>query len=185
MRPIVPVILAAVMLAVSHTGLLSADADVPESEPTAWSRTLDTAGGWWQRSRDFADRAMTDARGLFADDRDFARVWESVVPKLDSALVLEERQEASSRKGLDRNRPALQSRGDQRTARRGRADPVDVAGPRLPRAHPVLQGRDRRARAEIADARQKRITAPAESTIKKTVGDYDRSSRPASATSIA
>jgi uncharacterized small protein (DUF1192 family) len=174
MRPIVPVILAAVMLAVSHTGLLSADADVPESEPTAWSRTLDTAGGWWQRSRDFADRAMTDARGLFADDRDFAHVWESVVPKLDSALVLEERQEALPKKawiGTDQrsNRSEINALLDEAVQILSMS-PVQDYRERIR----VLQGEIEGARAEIADARQKRITAPAESTIKKTVGDYDR-----------
>jgi uncharacterized small protein (DUF1192 family) len=174
MRPIVPVILAAVMLAVSHTGLLSADADVPESEPTAWSRTLDTAGGWWQRSRDFADRAMTDARGLFADDRDFAHVWESVVPKLDSALVLEERQEALPKKawiGTDQrsNRSEINALLDEAVQILSMS-PVQDYRERIR----VLQGEIEGVRAEIADARQKRITAPAESTIKKTVGDYDR-----------
>jgi hypothetical protein len=47
-------------------------------------------------------------------------------------------------KGVDRNGSALESLRDQRTARRGRADPVDVARPRLPRAHPSAARRDRR-----------------------------------------
>jgi uncharacterized small protein (DUF1192 family) len=174
MRPTVPVILAAGMLAVSHTGLLPADADVPESERTVWSRTLDSAGGWWQRSRDFADRAMTDARGLFAEDRDFAHVWETVVPKLDSALVLEERQEALPKKawiGTDQrsNRSEINALLDEAVQILS-VSPVQDYRERIR----VLQGEIERARAEIADARQHRITAPAESTIKKTVGDYDR-----------
>jgi uncharacterized small protein (DUF1192 family) len=180
MRPIVLVTLILVMPLVGHADDLSADAELrmsepgPVSEPTVWSQTLDTAGAWWQRSRDFADRAITDARGIFADDRDFARVWESVVPTLDSALVLEERQETLPEKtwiGTDQrsNRAEINALLDEAVQILS-ISPAQDYRERIRVLHAEIE----RVRAVIADARQKRITAPAESTIKKTVGDYDR-----------
>jgi uncharacterized small protein (DUF1192 family) len=180
MRPIVPVTLILVMPLVGHADDLSTDAELrmsepsPVSEPTVWSQTLDTAGAWWQRSRAFADRAITDARALFNDDRDFARVWESVVPTLDSALVLEERQETLPEKtwiGTDQrsNREEINALLDEAVQILS-ISPAQDYRERIR----VLQAEIERVRAVIADARQKRITAPAESTIKKTVGDYDR-----------
>lgn len=180
MRPIVPVTLILVMPLVGHADDLSTDAELrmsepsPVSEPTVWSQTLDTAGAWWQRSRAFADRAITDARALFNDDRDFARVWESVVPTLDSALVLEERQETLPEKtwiGTDQrsNREEINALLDEAVQILS-ISPAQDYRERIR----VLQAEIERVRAVIADARQKRITAPADSTIKKTVGDYDR-----------
>jgi uncharacterized small protein (DUF1192 family) len=89
-------------------------------------------------------------------------------------LVLEERQEALPKKawiGTDQrsNRSEINALLDEAVQILSMS-PVQDYRERIR----VLQGEIEGARAEIADARQKRITAPAESTIKKTVGDYDR-----------
>ncbi len=146
----------------------------PASEPDAWDRTLETATGWWKRSRDFADRAVADAKGLFVEDRDFARVWENVVPTLDSALVLEERHGELPEKswiGTDQrsNREEINALLDEAVQILS-TSPIQNYRERIR----VLQASIEQARAEIADARQKRIAAPSESTLKKTVADYDR-----------
>jgi uncharacterized small protein (DUF1192 family) len=179
MRAVAPLILLLGTLVIGSAGALAAETDLPAAEPSraepdVWNRTLETASGWWQRSRDFAGRAVADAKGLFADDQDFARVWEGVVPTLDSALVLEERHgELPERTWLGT---------DQRSNREEINALLDTAVEILSTSPiqnyreriRILQAEIEKARVGIADARQKRIAAPAESTLKKTVADYDR-----------
>lgn len=175
MRAVAPLLLVLGTLVVGVAADLAAETEVPASRPDAWDRTLETATGWWERSRDFADRAVADAKGLFIEDRDFARVWENVVPTLDSALVLEERHGELPEKswiGTDQrsNREEINALLDEAVQILS-TSPIQNYRERIR----VLQARIEQARAEIADARQKRIAAPAESTLKKTVADYDRS----------
>jgi uncharacterized small protein (DUF1192 family) len=169
MPPIVPLLLLLAMPATSA----STDVDVP-AEPNAWTQTIDTASDWWQRSRAFADRAMSDARGLFADEQDFGRVWESVVPKLDGALVLEDLHDELPEKawiGTDQrsNREAINVMLDDAVQLLS-TSPIQDYRERIR----ILQTEIERARADIAEARQRRIAAPMESTIKRTVADYDQ-----------
>lgn len=139
-----------------------------------WEQTLETATGWWRESRDFADQAMEDARRLFADEQDFGRVWESVVPKLEDALELEERQAQLPERswlGADRlsNRAAIDELLDEAV------EVLSIAPAQRYRDDiQMLQGRIASARAEIAEFRRKRVSAPAASTLEKTVADYDR-----------
>jgi uncharacterized small protein (DUF1192 family) len=169
MPPIVPLLLLLAMPATSA----STDVDVP-AEPNAWTQTIDTASDWWQRSRAFADRAMSDARGLFADEQDFGRVWETVVPKLDGALVLEDLHDELPEKawiGTDQrsNREAINVMLDDAVQLLS-TSPIQDYRERIR----ILQSEIERARADIAEARQRRIAAPMESTIKRTVADYDQ-----------
>ncbi|EGV17922.1 hypothetical protein [Thiocapsa marina] len=178
MRAIAPLILLLGTL-VLGSGDLAAETEGPaaassQSEPDVWNRTLETASDWWQRSRDFADQAVADAKGLFADDQDFARVWGTVVPTLDSTLELEERHGELPEKtwfGTDQrsNREEINALLDTAVEILS-TSPVQNYRERIR----ILQAEIEKDRAEIADARQKRIAAPAESTLKKTVADYDR-----------
>lgn len=116
---------------------------------------------------------MQDAQGLFREKEDFGQVWDSVVPTLEDTLTLEERQAELPEKawfGDDQrsNNAEIQALLDEA---------VDILT-----VSPALKYRDRiqalqqeivAARADIATYRQKRVSAPAESTIKKTVDDYD------------
>ena len=179
MRAIAPLILLLGALVIGTDGDLAAEtegpgADSSRPEPDVWNRTLETASEWWQRSRDFADRAVADAKGLFTDDQDFARVWGTVVPTLDSALELEERHGELPEKtwfGTDQrsNREEINALLDTAVEILS-TSPVQNYRERIR----ILQAEIEKDRAEIADARQKRIAAPAESTLKKTVADYDR-----------
>jgi uncharacterized small protein (DUF1192 family) len=179
MRAVAPLLLVIGTLLVGAAAGLAAETEIhpsepPASKPDAWSRTLESATVWWERSRDFAGRAVADAKGLFADDRDFARVWENVVPTLNSALVLEERHGELPEKiwiGTDRrsNREEINTLLDEAVQILS-ISPIQNYRERIR----MLQARIEQTRAEIADARQKRIAAPAESTLKKTVADYDR-----------
>ncbi|WP_342450053.1 hypothetical protein [Thiorhodococcus minor] len=144
-----------------------------EGRPGIWGQTRDIATDWWSESRDFAEQAMQDAQGLFREKEDFGQVWDSVVPTLEDTLTLEERQAELPEKawfGDDQrsNNAEIQALLDEA---------VDILT-----VSPALKYRDRiqalqqeivAARADIATYRQKRVSAPAESTIKKTVDDYD------------
>ncbi|UHD15527.1 hypothetical protein [Thiocapsa bogorovii] len=179
MRANAPLILLLGTLVIGADGNLAAETELPaaapsDTQPDVWNRTLETATDWWQRSRDFADRAVADAKGLFADDQDFAQVWGSVVPTLDSALALEERHGELPEKtwfGTDQrsNREEINALLDTAVEILS-TSPVQNYRERIR----ILQSEIEKDRAEIADARQKRIAAPAESTLKKTVADYDR-----------
>ncbi|BCU05686.1 hypothetical protein [Allochromatium tepidum] len=139
-----------------------------------WSQTRERAAGWWEQSRDLAGQAMRDARGLLeGQEPDFNRIWQRALPTLDQALLLEQRHQTLPER-------AWFSR-DQRDSQAEINALLDEAVAVLS-VSPALQYRDRiqtqqeqilRWRAEIADHRQKRVTAPTESTFKKTVADYD------------
>ncbi len=143
--------------------------------PPVWERTRETASDWWRRSRDYAGQAVEDARRLVAEDeRGFGQVWEKSLPKLESALQLEERQAnlpETAWFGADQvsNRAEINALLDQT---------VDIlaVSPALRHRERIqtLQGEIDRVRANIADLRQKRVSAPTDSTISKTVADYDR-----------
>ncbi|CRI66092.1 conserved exported hypothetical protein [Thiocapsa sp. KS1] len=178
MHTISPLILLLGTLVIGGAGDLAAETDAPatapaEDKPDVWNRTLETATGWWERSRDFADGAVADAKGLFTEDQDFARVWKDVFPTLDSALELEERNGELPEKawiGTDQrsNREEINALLDTAVEILS-ISPIQNYRERIR----ILQAEIEKARAEIADARQKRIAAPAESTFKKTVTDYD------------
>lgn len=139
-----------------------------------WSQTRERAAGWWEQSRDLAGQAMDEARGLLdGREPDFNQIWQRALPTLDQALLLEQRHQALPESAwFGRDRKANQAEID---------DLLDEAVAILS-VSPTLQYRDRiqalqseilRWRAEIAEARQQRVTAPTESTFKKTVADYD------------
>lgn len=139
-----------------------------------WSQTRERATDWWEQSRDLAGQAMRDARGLLdSQEPDFNRIWQRAMPTLDQTLLLEQRHQTlpeSAWFGLDQkaNRAEIDALLDEAVA--------------ILSVSPTLEYRDRiqalqeqilRWRAEIADYRQQRVTAPTESTFKKTVSDYD------------
>ncbi len=176
------------LLLLAHPAL-GADAEKPtaEQESEVWSRTRqtadewwersqETAGEWWQRSRETAGDAWESTRGLLSegDQNHFGRVWDQVLPKLEDTLALQERQaELPERAWLG---------ADQQSNQEAINDLLDEAVDILSTSSlEGYRGRIRRlkteiaeARQDIADYRQRRVSAPAESYVKKTVEDYDR-----------
>jgi len=138
-----------------------------------WQRTREGAGEWWQRSQDLAHRAVEDAKGLTSEDHGFGRVWEEVVPKLDETLTLEERQTElpeSAWFGPDQasNQSKINELLDETVAILS-TSPVQQFRDRIR----VIQGQIESARGQIAEYRQRRVSAPAESVIQRTASDYD------------
>ena len=176
------------LLLLAHPAL-GADAEKPtaEEESEVWSRTRqtadewwersqETAGEWWQRSRETAGEAWESTRGLLSegDQNHFGRVWDQVLPKLEDTLALQERQaELPERAWLG---------ADQQSNQEAINDLLDEAVDILSTSSlEGYRGRIRRlkteiaeARQDIADYRQRRVSAPAESYVKKTVEDYNR-----------
>jgi hypothetical protein len=158
--------------AVPETGAGSPAA--PTAEPGLWDRTRETAWTWWGRSWDLGRQAVQDARGMMGEEQGFGSVWEGVLPKLNQTLVLEERHDSlpdSAWFGADKvsNQAEIDTLLD---------DAVDILS-----TSPVQRFRGRirdiqdeimRARADIADYRQRRVSAPSDAALKRTVADYDR-----------
>ena len=104
----------------------------------------------------------------------FPQVWEGVVPKLQETLVLEDAQE-----GL----PDSAWIGRDKVSNQEEIDALLDDAVTILSTSPVQRYRERiravqveidSARAAVADYRQRRVSAPTESTVKRTVADYDR-----------
>ena len=147
----------------------------PAGTGDLWQRTRETAGDWWRRSQELAGEAVEEARGLIGEDPgDFGAVWREVVPRLDETLTLTERQSELPPRawfGPDQvsNQADIEALLDETVA--------------ILSASPVQRFRDRiraieaeigKARADIADYRQRRVSAPNQGALKRTVADYDR-----------
>lgn len=138
-----------------------------------WERTRETADEWWRRSRDLAHRALEDAKGLTAQDPGFGRVWKDLLPKLDQTLALEERQtQLPQRAWFGPDQASNQSKIDgllDEAVEILSSSPVQRFRERIRE----FQGEIERARADIATYRQRRVAAPTESALQRTVVDYD------------
>ncbi|HYN79667.1 MAG TPA: hypothetical protein VES73_17945 [Lamprocystis sp. (in: g-proteobacteria)] len=140
-----------------------------------WERSRTTAQDWWLRSRDLAGQAVQDARGLVGPQpAGFPQVWEGVVPKLTETLMLEDQQaglpdSAWFRTDKVSNQAAIDGLLDEAVAILSNS-PVQQFRGRIR----AIQGEIETARTAIAGYRQSRVSAPAESAVKRTVADYDR-----------
>jgi hypothetical protein len=145
-------------------------------QPEIWERSQVAAEELWQRSRAAAQSTFTEVNRLLQGESPtgFAELWQQVVPELDRALALEERQDAL---------PASAWLGPDQASNREAVDAIlDEAVDVLSNA--PIQDHRRRIRALQADIeqahrdidryRRERVSAPQESLVTKTVADYDR-----------
>ncbi|MBK1654728.1 hypothetical protein [Allochromatium vinosum] len=155
-------------------GAETTDSTAAGASADLWSQTREQATDWWRQSRDLADQALRDARGLLeSQEPDFNQIWQRALPTLDQALLLEQRHQTL---------PESAWFGHDQKANQAEIDALLDEAVSILSVSPALKYRDRiqaqqeqivRWRAEIADHRQKRVTAPSESTFKKTIADYD------------
>jgi hypothetical protein len=153
----------------------AAGGESPDAASELWKRTRETAGDWWERSRSAADQAVNDAKGMLSEpEPGFGQVWEGVVPKLEQTLVLED-----AREGL----PDSAWLGRDKVSNQADIDALLDDAVAILSTSPVQKFRERirsiqaeieSARSAVADYRQSRVSAPTESTVKRTVADYDR-----------
>lgn len=140
-----------------------------------WERSRESAEGWWQRGQEAADAAWQGTRGLLgngAEPDHFGTVWKEVLPTLEETLALQERHESLPEDrwfGTDQrsNREAIDALLDEAV------DILSTSGMSRHRDRiRFLGGEIERARRDIADYRQRRVTAPDQSLVQKTADDY-------------
>lgn len=139
--------------------------EAPQAEPGLWDKTVDWVGGAWDRTRDLFRET--------GEEEGFARIWEDIVPKLEEALTLEDRQRELPEKawfGEDQrsNRKAVNELLDESIAILS-ISPSQRYREKIRELEEAVQ----KTQAGIAELRQKRVSAPRDSTWQKTVNDYD------------
>jgi len=149
--------------------------DSRDSALELWQRSKEKADEWWQQSRETADEAWGSTRHYLSSDEPdrFTRMWEEVLPTLEETLALEERHDSLPRSawfGEDQasNRAAIDKLLDQAVAVLSTSD-VQQYRERIR----LLRGEIAKARADIDEYRRRRVSAPTDSLIKKTVAGYD------------
>lgn len=146
-----------------------AEDEAPPAPSDLWDRTLDWMGDAWDDTREFF-------REHTGEDT-FPRVWESIVPRLDEALTLEDRRDELPEQrwfGEDQasNRDAFNALLDEATGILS-ISPAQRYRQRIRELDEAI----RQAREELAELRQKRVSAPRDSSWQKTVEDYDAAIR--------
>jgi hypothetical protein len=161
------VYIAAVCAALSLADCASAHcAEVPAQEDAGWwGWTRAAAKGAW-------DQTLRSLRPAQEQDT-FGEVWDGLMPRLDEALVLTDRQPSlpqSAWFGSDQvsNQADIDRLLDEAT------QILAISPSQRHRARiRELEAEARRARAEIADYRRRRVSAPHDSLWRRTVADYD------------
>jgi hypothetical protein len=141
-----------------------------------WERSQSDFGDWWKRSRETAGAAWEDTRNLLgqSDGDRFDRLWDQLLPKLGETLNLQERQAelpAHAWIGADKASNQAEINGLLNEA----VEILSSSGTQDYRARiRALQAAIAQANQEIADYRQRRVSAPEKSVVQKTVEDYNR-----------
>jgi hypothetical protein len=147
-----------------------------EAEGNFLERAQEMAEDWWDKTQGAADEAWKRSRDYLRtpDDPDsFPQVWEGIVPRLEEARELEDAQD-----GLPEN--AWFGR-DQKSNREDINQLLDQSIELLALSS-AQRYRDRigeleqavaEAQARISEYRDRRVAAPREALVEKTVEDYD------------
>jgi hypothetical protein len=160
----------------SVTVVMAAEESVQEPESGLWDRSREQASELWEKTKQAAEDTWERTQTLLQNhgpDNGFSQIWAEMVPKLDATLTLEDRHESL---------PEHSWLGDDQASNRVEInDLLDESIAILtisPNHHyrariRELEANIRTARKEIAENRKRRVAAPVESTLKKTVSDYD------------
>lgn len=132
--------------------------------------------GWWGWTRAAAkgawDQTLRSLRPV-QEQGGFGEVWDGLMPRLDEALVLTDRQQSLPQTawfGSDQasNQAAIDQLLDEAT------QILAISPSQRHRARiRELEAEARKARAEIADYRRRRVSAPRDSLWRGTAADYD------------
>ncbi|QIK39122.1 hypothetical protein GWK36_05385 [Caldichromatium japonicum] len=169
MRPLVSVVLLGL------SGSLCPSAEVFAQDSGAiWSQAGEQAAQWWGQSRELAGQAMHEMQSWFsAQGPELNEVWQRAMPSLNQVLRLEERQPRLPKRSWFRrdqqdNQAEINALLDEAVVI------LSVSPARDERQRiQALELQINRWRAEILDYRQRRLSAPAQATFKKTIADYD------------
>jgi hypothetical protein len=139
--------------------------DTKQGSEKLWNHAWEAAGGAWDSTREMLQGEKPDT---------FGTIWDQVLPELQEALTLQERQAElpkSAWLGEDQasNQEAIHALLDEAVAILSTSDLQDYRD-RIR----TLQARIAETRQAIADDRQRRVSAPRKSMVKDTIEDLDR-----------
>ena len=146
-------------------------------ESSVWGKTQEFAGELWQKTQQAAGETWKSARGYLGDspaDDSFARVWEDIVPRLEETRQLEDQEQdlpeqAWFRRDRDDNREDINDLLDESIEILA-VSPSNRYRSRIRE----LEQSIREAQEKIADYRRRRVAAPQEALLEKTVEDYEQ-----------
>jgi hypothetical protein len=168
--------LLCILFCFSAPVVIDAKESVQELENGLWDRSREQASELWEKTKQAAEDTWEQTQALLHNhgpDNGFSQIWAEIVPKLDATLSLEDRHESL---------PEHSWLSDDQASNRAEInDLLDESIAILtisPNHHyrariRELEANIRNARKEIAEDRKRRVAAPVDSTLKKTVADYD------------
>ena len=166
-----------------RTGLLLACLAAGPANADLLDKSLKFADDLWNKSQDVADDAWRGTQELFrgAENDDFARVWDELLPKLNEALSLDEKQdELPENVWFGEDQESVQN--DINGLLDEAIDILAIAPAQSYRNRiRELEASIRETREEIAEYRQRRVAAPKDAVWEKTAGDYQQAIREAEA----
>jgi hypothetical protein len=156
--------------------VIEAEESVQGSESGLWDRSREQASELWEKTKQAVEDTWEHTQTLLQNhgpDTGFSQIWAEIVPKLDATLSLEDRHESL---------PEHSWLGDDQASNRAKINELLDESIAILTISPnqhyrarirELEANIRAARKEIAENRKRRVAAPVESTLKKTVADYD------------
>ena len=164
------------LLCFSGSVVIAAEEAAQEPENSMWDRSRDQASELWEKTKRATEDTWERTQTYFWNedsDNGFSQIWAEIVPKLDSTLSLEDRHESL---------PERSWLGDDQASNRAEINDLLDESIAILTISPNQQYRARirqleenirTARKEIAENRKRRVAAPVDSPLKKTVADYD------------
>jgi hypothetical protein len=156
--------------------VIGAEESAQELESGLWDRSREQASELWEKTKQAAEDTWEHTQTLLqrhGPDNGFSQIWTEIVPKLDATLSLEDRHESL---------PEHSWLGDDQASNRAEINDLLDESIAILTSSPnhhyrarirELEANIRTARKEIAENRKRQVAAPVDSTLKKTVADYD------------
>jgi len=142
------------------------DEAVADQATELWDKTRGLAGDVWQHTLDLFKQST--------ENHSFGRVWEEITPKLEQTLTLEDRQdELPKHAWFSEDQQSNQADID---ALLDQASEILTLSPSRHYRQRIraLETAIRQTQAEIAEYRQRRISAPDEHLWKRTTEEYEQ-----------
>jgi hypothetical protein len=168
--------LLCILFCFSAPVVMDAEQSVQEPESGLWDRSREQVSELWEKTKQAAEDTWERTQTLLQNhgpDNGFSQIWAEIVPKLDTTLSLEDRHESL---------PEHSWLGDDQVSNRAEINDLLAESITILTISPnqhyrarirELEANIRTARKEIAENRKRRVSAPVDSTLKKTVSDYD------------
>lgn len=170
-------VLSGIILLLAAVSLVHGEEKLPVTDEGYWERSRKTADQFWKKSVEITNSAWENTLRFVlegADEYDFARIWNEIVPLLQETLALEDRQESLPESSWFR---------EDRLSNQQEINELLDEAVFILSISPLQRYRDRireleaeinSARQEIAESRTRRVAAPKDSLWQETVAEHDR-----------